>query len=347
MSKAKDPEKSSLKTAEIPPAKSGRKKTEVECHVCGIVGHYARDCEQRKSGKSSEKVHVTKQSHESDQDEDSYDDMDVAMVAREHCLFSRNELLLDNQASLNVIGNVGLLTNLRKAQRPVSMSGIQSGAAAVKVDMVGDFLEFGEVYSSESASANILSFASQVSAGARIRYDSDVDEFVMRPANSARTYIFSRKDVSGSEGKFYCCNLDSPQPNSDRALVTIVGQNLQRFTKREVEQARKARELLARMGFPSVADAMSMVSTGSNFDVSRRDFQTADAIWGKDAPSLMGKTKKKTAPEADITVGSTLVQQQQVLAVDIMFVDKIPFLIGVATPYPRSNPGNKPSIHRL
>ena len=119
-----------------------------------------------------------------------------------------------------------------------------------------------------------------------------------------------------------------------REHVTTVGQNLQRFTKREVEQARKAREMLARMGFPSVSDAINMVNTGSNFDISGRDFQIADAIWGKDASSLRGKTKRKTTPEADISVNSTLVQQQQqqVLDVDIMFIDKIAFLIGVATP---------------
>ena len=331
VSKAKDPEKSTLKTAGIP-AKSGKKKTEVECHVCGKIGHYARDCEHRKSSKSTEKAHVTAQSDDSDREEDGYDDHNVAMVAKEHCLFSRNELLLDNQASLNVIGNIDLLTNVRKAQRPVSMSGIQAGAAAVRVDMVGDFSDFGEVYYSDFASANILSFAAQVSSGASIRYDTDLDEFSMVPRNSANVYVFSRKDVSGSEGRFYCCDLGSINSRHDGAYVTTVQQNLQRFTKREIDQARKAREMLARMGFPSVVDAMNMVSTGSNFEVSGRDFQIADAIWGKDVPSLKGKTKRRTTPEADISVSSSLVQQQQVLAVDIMFIDKLPFLIGVATP---------------
>ena len=154
----------------------------------------------------------------------------------------------------------------------------------------------------------------------------------MNPPNSSSVFVFSRKDVSGSEGRFYCCDLERMSAERDSVMISTAQQNEEAFTRREVEQARKAREMLARMGFPSVADAMNMVSTGSNFDVSARDFQIADTIWGKDAASLQGKTKRKTTREADITVNRTLVQQQQVLAVDIMFIDKIPFLIGVATP---------------
>ena len=47
---------------------------------------------------------------------------------------------------------------------------------------------------------------------------------------------------------------------------------------------------------------------------------------------MKGKTKKRATAIADISVKSTLVQQQQVLAIDIMYIDKLAFLIGVATP---------------
>jgi hypothetical protein len=86
------------------------------------------------------------------------------------------------------------------------------------------------------------------------------------------------------------------------------------------------------MGFPSVDKAIPMVETGSNFDVTGRDFKIADSIWGKDVASAKGKTKKRASPVADINVGPTIVQQQQVLGIDVMFIDKIPILIGVASP---------------
>ena len=115
-------------------------------------------------------------------------------------------------------------------------------------------------------------------------------------------------------------------------MVATVEQKMLAFTKREIDRARSARELMARMGFPSVAMAMSIVNSGSNFDTSARDFQVAEAIWGRDMASLKGKTTKRATAPACISVKAKIVQKDQVLAIGIMFIDKIAILIGVATP---------------
>jgi hypothetical protein len=44
------------------------------------------------------------------------------------------------------------------------------------------------------------------------------------------------------------------------------------------------------------------------------------------------ETKKRASPEADISVKPALVQQQQILVIDVMFIEKSPFLIGIARP---------------
>jgi hypothetical protein len=62
------------------------------------------------------------------------------------------------------------------------------------------------VYNSDSASANILSFTSQIDAGAGITYDKANDRFITTPANGEYTDYFGRKDVTGSEGRFYMCD---------------------------------------------------------------------------------------------------------------------------------------------
>ena len=315
----KDPEKEPGKTG------GARKKSalaNITCHVCGLNGHYARNCSERKS--SSEKAHVT-----TTDDVDS-DGFDVALVTTvEACLFSRYDVLLDNEASLNIFSNGDLLTGLRKSDKAINVGGIQLGGG-VAVDQEGDFGELGRVYYSEAASANILSFASQVDSGAEIRYDHNHDVFTLQPRNSSNIYQFGRKDISGSEGRFYSC--DWREVIGDTAIVATIENNAKASTKREIEQARKARELLARMGFPTVAQAMGIINSGSNFEVTARDFQIADAIWGADIASLKGKTTKRATAVADITVNAKIVQQNQVLAIDIMFIDKLATLIGVATP---------------
>jgi hypothetical protein len=140
-------------------------------------------------------------------------------------------------------------------------------------------------------------------------------------------------EVAGSEGRFYICDTRSMIESREAAFVQTVEDNMKLFTKREIAQARKARESLARMGFPSVGQAIRTANSESNFDVTARDFEIEDAIWGKDIASIKGKTKKQVTPVADITVSPTLVQKEQVLSVDIMFIKKLAILIGVSKPY--------------
>ena len=45
-------------------------------------------------------------------------------------------------------------------------------------------------------------------------------------------------------------------------MIQTVADNLKLYTKREVMSARFARELIARMGYPSVEKAISMLRTG-------------------------------------------------------------------------------------
>jgi hypothetical protein len=117
------------------------------------------------------------------------------------------------------------------------VGGIQRGASGVKVTEEGEFRDVGTVYVNDSATANILSFASQVDAGADITYDKDNDRFVMRPARSNTAYYFGRKQISRSEGKFYICETRSMIEANEVALVQTVEENIKSYTKQEVAQA--------------------------------------------------------------------------------------------------------------
>ena len=128
---------------------------------------------------------------------------------------------------------------------------------------------------------------------------------------SDNTYHFARRNVAGSEGRFYVCDARSMM-RSEHVMIDTVTENLKRYTKREIESATRARKLLATMGYPSVEMAISMLREGSGFDVSEYDFRVADAIWGKDIASKKGKTTKKVTTAADITLSVPVVQQQQI-----------------------------------
>ena len=56
--------------------------------------------------------------------------------------------------------------------------------------------------------------------------------------------------------------------------------------------------MLIKMGYPAVKEAMATFKSGSDFDITSRDFKIADAIWGPDVGSLKGKSVKHSSRAA-------------------------------------------------
>lgn len=111
-------------------------------------------------------------------DYDYEDERDVAYVmTSETVLFSRDDVLLDGQASVNVFCNQKLLRNVRRSDKDVILNGVQSGVDGVKINQEGDFEDVGKVYYSNKSTANILSYAVMVDQGNIVRYDEVNDRF--------------------------------------------------------------------------------------------------------------------------------------------------------------------------
>lgn len=93
----------------------------------------------------------------------------------------------------------------------------------IRVDTIGDFGEVKNVYYSKDATANILSFAAMVDEGAIIEYDPNANRFTLQPRDSNKIYSFCRRDIAGSEWKFYVCDVThmvGNKPTFHRQMVT-------------------------------------------------------------------------------------------------------------------------------
>ena len=112
--------------------------------------------------------------------------VETAFVAtHEVILFARSHVLLNNQASVNVFCNGGLLTDIRRSKQGILLNGVQAGVKSVRVDLEGDFEEVGPVYFSRGATANILSFAAWSIGVPRFSTSNKLDDSLCSPREAA------------------------------------------------------------------------------------------------------------------------------------------------------------------
>lgn len=86
------------------------------------------------------------------------------------------------------------------------------------------------------------------------------------------------------------------------SLVHTVDTRMSKYTKREIEDAKAARELFIRMGRPSEKDFMRLISSGAVRDsgVTTKAVEIAHDVFGKDIGTLMGRTIHGKVPRVDV-----------------------------------------------
>ena len=173
-------------------------------------------------------------------------------------MFTREDVLLDSQASVNVFCNADLITNIKLADKDITLQGVDAGAKGINICKEGEFRSLGKVYYSTKTAANILSYAVMVDSGNQISYHQPSDSFTLTSKGDKETFVFRRKNVAGSGGRFYCCDMGDRE--NDRALVETVDENMTAYSKRDVSSAAKAREMLSKMGFPPVSEAIAITN---------------------------------------------------------------------------------------
>mmetsp|Transcript_21148 Transcript_21148/g.56456 ORF Transcript_21148/g.56456 Transcript_21148/m.56456 type:complete len:414 (-) Transcript_21148:43-1284(-) len=126
------------------------------------------------------------------------------------------------------------------------------------------------------------------------------------------------------------------QPPCQRWFSSTASEHESEFAVRDVKQARAARDLMRRAGYPSTAGMSRLLNHGGiiNSPVTADDIRRAELIWGPDPASLQGKTTGHSSPivptirPSPVPIG----QQIQELHCDLMFVDGVGMLVGVAKP---------------
>ena len=132
----------------------------------------------------------------------------------------------------------------------------------------------------------------------------------------------------------------TPRPTSGAngtVLVTTVADNANSFSNADYAQAVLARKIQKIIGCPTSCSFIHFLDNNllPNCPVSRKDVLRAEQIFGPDAGSIKGKTVRRQPPRVEVeevSLPATIQEHYQEVtpACDIMYVNKIPFLISIS-----------------
>jgi hypothetical protein len=160
-----------------------------------------------------------------------------------------------------------------------------------------------------------------------IGYDEDNDVFNLNINNNIHEF-------KASNGLYIHDYESSIESMFNQGVITTVEDNEKEYTKRQVQDANTARDLIRKLGYTSNADTAKLLSNGSiiNSPVTSHDLYRAQKIYGPDIGSLKGKTRSSPSAQVKLEYIPPPVSANQSMHVDIFFVEGLAFFASVSTP---------------
>ena len=296
----------------------GRLFEKTLCYNCQSYGHYAGNCNEP-NAKGTTLV---------------YHGVVMAQTDEKICSpINKEWILLDTQSTVSVFNNEQYLTNIRESKgilRAITNGGFQDS------HQVGEFPNLGTVWYNHKSIANILSMK-EVRRVCRVTMDTSIE-----PTMCVHRLDGSIMKFEEQESGLYVFKPNSNAPINiypHCTLVTTVEENKKMFTKRQVYNADLARELYRKIGRPGVDAFENMLRTNKihNCPVTVDDARRAVTIYGPDIPKLKGTTTNGPpvahVPNQNLmeVPRSILLHNSSVtLAIDFVYVNKIPFLTTIS-----------------
>jgi hypothetical protein len=190
------------------------------------------------------------------------------------------------------------------------------------------------------AVANIISQGDAFDCGFMVSLDEIHDTYTVHHRAGGRSYKFGRQvQVNGRKSKHYAMDMRTLLPLPDLPFARVccqgpdtVAANKSKYTKRQVADAEMALRFLDTMGFPTMRAAEEQLDDMKNPPITGGDLKRAAHIWGKSLGRLKGATTKHKSVAASQEVPTIHDPEPQILEIDLCFVKKNIFLIGIACP---------------
>ena len=252
-----------------------------------------------------------------------------------HCsTFTDRQVLLDTCAAESVFCSRDLFYSIMPSATPMIINGVNPQGEPLIITECGE-TDFGTVYYDSNCIANILSFGNIVSSSESVSYDSDQDCYKVRMIKLGPVYRF----VHDQSTNIYLCDLDRnvsyKNVSFDKSIMVMTVKDKKKlYTARQVKSAELAREYQRKLGYASPGQLIKLIGQGKldKSDITAQDVVRALDIFGPDLGSLKGKT---TSHKTELEEEMPVVDRQflnQVMYIDLMFVNSIPYLVTVTNP---------------
>lgn len=227
-------------------------------------------------------------------------------------------LLLDTQASVHIIANPTLLEHISPSPHPITVRGITRDVTSVSLEGTLRFVGI-EVYHSPTVAANILSY-SRLQDTHTCTFCNDT--FIAEPHDHGPTLTFTNRQGH------YALELDKVHD----VHLTSIAQRSSRFTKTQIQGARRAYEFLERVAFVSYKGEEQIIQRGSisGIGINRTDLVNSQEIYGRPSAYIRGHgTHKTVTPGADDPIPRHESVNQELQA-DVFYIFGQAFLLTVS-----------------
>lgn len=300
------------KAGKKPNNKKGEKKDpkdwekEKTCYLCGEKGHIKPHCPKLKEQdvqKDSEYgglvLCVIAEQEESvegllnDDLSAERSDLPVNQFVLKASIRSQLQdlVVLDSGATQSIFNKRWILSDVRE---DVSRTFHGIGGQQSVITKSGNLPFFGRVFYDPRVVTSVLSLDTiESNPNLKVSYFPG-EAFVVKLPNG-RTVNFIKDDYTN----LYTCKMqDFVNEVHEKALVGFDADDPTKiYTKREVLDAKRARELQRSLGYASTQDTVELLKSGAivNCPVTAADVYRAHRIFGPDPHDLMGKVVKKKA----------------------------------------------------
>jgi hypothetical protein len=208
----------------------------------------------------------------------------------------------------------------------MTLSTTHNNGGQIKYEHTGVLPGYATVWYNPDGIANILSPGRVEDKGHLVEYSKG--QFTVTNKKSENVTIFQK------QGGLFVHRVNIA---GGTAFVQTVEENLAIYTPRQNLKARAAQELYAMIGRPSLADFIGIVKHNllPNVKVTAQDVLNAKLIYGKDLGSIQGETTRSQHGAVipnymNIPPDLFMVHQHVKLCIDILYVNKIPFLLSIS-----------------